>query len=390
MSDSPPAWAQGHDLAFLQEAARIFKEELGPFCHGAFGLPKENAIAQAMSDSELLWTREKCRKGEPLGACALAHRASSSRVHEGFDGRQARIMAADIHIRAIAGSESGKLRLLERLLTLEPAALWLEGHLENAPLREMMERLGFQLQLIKVAASSDLKGLWLRAKGRADAPRGAGPIAKADIPALSILQEDFISEEERAEMLQEAEAASWADHYSGYNKRHSWSAFALRGFDARDPSFIEKPAEMSKAWKVANPERLAAPCGDTIAAQLFPCAMRVAGRIPGHKQRVRLMRLAPEGGELTRHADITDPEAGTGPGKLCRLHIPLITSPDCHFRGWGLDGQMHEANFPERSLCYLDTRKPHAARNNGQRERIHLVVDAFASGALRAMIAAQA
>ena len=74
-------------------------------------------------------------------------------------------------------------------------------------------------------------------------------------------------------------------------------------------------------------------------------------------------------------------------GRVARLHIPIATNPACRFRGWGLDGQMIERHFPARALCYLDTRKPHAAINDGSIDRVHLVIDTFASGALRAMIA---
>jgi hypothetical protein len=98
------------------------------------------------------------------------------------------------------------------------------------------------------------------------------------------------------------------------------------------------------------------------------------------------MRLARGGGELTRHADITDPEAGTADGSVARLHIPLQTDERCVFRGWGLDGRENRAHFPERALCYLDTRKPHAVINEGERDRIHLVVDCHSGPELRAMI----
>lgn len=388
---SNPAWALGYPLDFLQEAAALFKAEFKPHCYGAFGMPKERDIANAMAGDWALWTRAKCQKGEPLEAFAICRRNRTSHRHEDFAGRWCRAYAGDIMVSAIAGSLEGKRRLLERLAELT-CALWVLGHVENGELAGLMREMGFRHQMTKIAASSDLRALWLLTKTKgAWAPRGIEPLGKADIPALAILQEEFISQEERVAILQEAEAAArWADHYSSYNKRRSWSAFALRGFDALDPGFIEKPAEMSKAWKAANPERLGAVCSDTVAAHRFPIAMGVAARIPGSKQRIRLMRLAPDGGELTRHADITDPEAGTGPGQLCRLHIPIITSPECRFQGWGLDGQAHEAHFPLGSLCYLDTRKPHAARNAGERERIHLVIDTFAGGQLRAMIASSA
>lgn len=99
------------------------------------------------------------------------------------------------------------------------------------------------------------------------------------------------------------------------------------------------------------------------------------------------MRLAPGGGELTRHADIIDPEAGTKDGRLVRLHIPIQTHPACMFRAWTLRGEEGARHFPESSICYIDTRKPHAVVNGGPVDRIHLVVDAYSSAELRARIA---
>lgn len=392
MTEAPPAWALGYPMPLLQEGARLFKAELGPHCHGAFGLPKEREIALAMDEHGAIWTLDKSRLEKPMEAIALFRVLKSASAHEDFAGRIAHPQAGDFIIRAIAGSSAGKRRLIASLSGIG-VPIWVEGHVENSELAEFMEMAGFYRVMVKVSASSDLKGLWLRASDSQLASRLPPKLHAADAPALAILRENFISAEEARGILDEAEAFAaglgrdaFADHYSGYNKRKSWSALALRGFDA-SPDFIEKPAEMSKAWKADHPEKLAAICSPTTAAPHFPLALEIASRIPGAKQRIRLMRLSPRGGELTRHADITDPQAGTGPGKVARLHIPLMTSPECRFRGWGLDGRHIERHFPARALCYLDTRKPHAARNDGGLERIHLVIDTFAGDDLRAMIA---
>jgi hypothetical protein len=79
-----------------------------------------------------------------------------------------------------------------------------------------------------------------------------------------VLQPDFAGAEERALMLAEIAAyAPWAQHYSSYNLRHSWTAFALRGYDAADAGFIIKPDDMSKRWQAENPARMAARCRAT-------------------------------------------------------------------------------------------------------------------------------
>lgn len=180
----------------------------------------------------------------------------------------------------------------------------------------------------------------------------------------------------------------WSQHYSDYNKRDSWSAFALRGFDAEDPSFIIKPEEMSKRWKKENPERLEASCCETIAARSFPETMKLVDRIPAKKERVRMMRLAPKIGELGRHADITDRNAGTSDGKIARLHIPIVTDERCKFRTWSETGKESVSQVPVGSLWYLDVRKPHSVVNPSPKERIHLVVDVVCNEEIRKMIEA--
>src|SRR5206468_2956227 len=101
--------------------------------------------------------------------------------------------------------------------------------------------------------------------------------------------------------------------------------------------------------------------------------------------RIRLMRLAPGGGELRRHADLTDPESGIADGRVARFHFPLTTNPDVVFTSWDARGRRHEANMAAGECWYLDTRKPHAAVNRGATERIHLVVDVEANPAVRAL-----
>ena len=113
----------------------------------------------------------------------------------------------------------------------------------------------------------------------------------------------------------------------------------------------------------------------------------IVGRLPGQPQRIRLMRLAQSGGELTRHADIVDPEAGTADGQTVRIHIPLISPPECKFTSWDEDGRRIAEHLAPGSLWYLDTRKPHAVQNPGNRDRIHIVVDLFANDDVRALIA---
>lgn len=191
---------------------------------------------------------------------------------------------------------------------------------------------------------------------------------------------------------QVAEAApEFTRHYSTYNAG-GWEAVALRGYAplgcVPSPADIVKPAEMPKPWKRSNPTSDEWVCADTpLRAALPAVEPLLAGLGMGCAfHRIRLMRLAPGGGELKRHADIVDPDAGVEDGKAARIHIPLLTNLDVKFRQWKLSGEQIEVHMAAGEAWYLDTRKPHTAKNAGQTDRIHLVVDVEGSQALRAEI----
>jgi hypothetical protein len=387
-TDEAPAWAKGYDLTFLREIAGVFKADMKQHTHGAFGLPKEQAAAEALSTNSLVWTKGG---GPDIRAVAIAKKLKRPSKHEDFCGRVATIRPGDLVVKAIAGEPEGMAKILHGLIErAEPAAVWIEGHVESKSIYDLVTAGGFTKVITKVSASSDIKGMWLKLRrGGWDGRCPAAELSAADEAGAVIIAPDFLKAVDQRAIMAEAEAAAlWAQHYSGYNKGKTWTAFALHGFDAGDPSFIIKPGEMSKKWKAENAGKLTAECGPTAIAEKFPAALAAEKRIPGQKERIRFMRLAPKKGELTRHADITDPMAGTRDGQLCRIHIPLVSDPVCQFHCWDLEGDERIIHFPERAICYLDTRKPHAVTNPAAIERVHLVVDTFSSPELRAMIEA--
>jgi len=387
-TDENPAWAKGFDLTFLREIAGIFKFDMKRHTHGAFGLPKEQAAADALESRSLVWTKDG---GPDIVAVAIAKKLKRPSKHEDFCGRIATIRAGDLAVKAIAGEPRAMVKILNGLIErADPAAIWVEGHVESEILCKLLAAEGFAKVITKISASSDIKGMWLKLRrGGWEGRVPATELSSANEAGAIVIKPNFLKVKEQKAIIAEAEAAAlWAQHYSGYNKGKTWTAFAIHGFDAADPSFIIKPAEMSKKWKAENAGKLQAECGATAIADKFPAALAAVQRIPGKKERIRFMRLAPKKGELTRHADITDPFVGTKDGQLCRIHIPLVSDPACQFHSWGLEGDERIIHFPERAICYLDTRKPHAVTNPAEIERIHLVVDTFSSQELRAMIGA--
>jgi len=176
----------------------------------------------------------------------------------------------------------------------------------------------------------------------------------------------------------------YTNHYSNYNKKKSWAALSLRGY-TDDPAFITKPVEMSKKWQLEHINENFK-MQDTELRASLPQVEELLKFLPGNLHRIRLMRLSPNGGELERHTDQVDPDIGVKNSKIMRFHFPLITNDDVIFTMWGVDGKPKSANMKVGECWYLDIRKPHTAINNGNTDRIHLVVDVEANDKVRGLI----
>jgi hypothetical protein len=229
---------------------------------------------------------------------------------------------------------------------------------------------------LKIRASSEMVSVW----SDSVEPHSLDPV---DVPTLSLLLGDIPVEDlRRALEEQVSEGIEWKDHYSSYNKRNTWTALVLRGYGGR-VDFVEKPEEMSKSWKKENPESLSWEIEDTPLRGSLPEVEEILERIPTTGfHRIRLMRLE-AGGELTRHADITDKDAGTRDGSLLRLHVPIQTNDGALFTTVDAHGREVRHHLGIGEMWSLDTRKPHAARNDGETDRIHLVVDCESTQDLR-------
>ena len=177
---------------------------------------------------------------------------------------------------------------------------------------------------------------------------------------------------------------SFTNHYSNYNKGTSWSAISLRGY-SDDWRFITKPAEMSKKWKKEN-EGVEFKLQDTMLRRHFPEVEDLLKYLPGKPHRIRFMNLSPGGGELERHTDQVDPDAGVQDGKLMRFHFPIVTNKDVIFNQWDWDAKLVEEHMKVGECWYIDVRKPHRAINGGTEMRTHLVVDIEANEKVRALI----
>lgn len=372
-----PDWQKGFPIAQLKELAEPFKIAHKALVFGAFGLTKERDIADALAHKRLIWT------GSPPQAVAIFSQLKRPFDQQDFTQRSYRLARDTVVVKSFAAtSVASGVKVLNALKERAPAQLVVEIFEEDKVARECVDQVGWFYGATKISAGSEIKGVY---SGAAVAP--ALPVE--ELASLEVLTPNYVSKDHHAMILKELAVADsmFAQHYSDYNKRKSWTSFALRGY-SDDPTFIIKPGEMSKAWKEDNAALLAEKPRATTIVKNFPATMKIVDGLQLKLDRVRFMRLRSKDGELSRHADITDREAGTRDGFITRLHIPIVTSEAVTFYSWNARGLRREISLPERALCYLDQRKPHAVKNTDPKlDRIHLVIDCFADENLRKKIA---
>ncbi len=365
-----PNWMLGYEMEELRPWAQLFAQHDKPFVQGAFTKVKENAVA--------VWLHNRALVGRHDGEAAAA-----AIWHCSDRWLKLRDFTGEVRLELPPGT-----KVVERLAWLPGKEAQMETVLldifrhkravlqiwqEHQPSRMLAERMGFAYSCSKIRASSEIVGVWTRGIGK---PRLQGAEELVSVCNLG-------GGLDVAELRELSHGMDYAQHYSSYNKRRSWTALALRGY-ADDPALIVKPSEMSRGWKREHPELMDAEPRNTVLWDRFAKALEPALEVTEATQfeRIRLMRLDP-GGELTRHADITDKNLGLADRKIARLHIPLETNDEVRFWSWGADGERAQAQMGEGELWYLDIRKPHAAMNGGDTIRTHLVVDAVCNWRLR-------
>lgn len=379
-------WQKGYELEELRKLAAPFKQTYKPFHFGAFGLPKERDVATALSLNRLVWTKGPA--GE-VTAVAIARRLLEEKQIKTLYGVSAVAGRGEIFVEDFAFLDRAAGRKVLDSLLAKSQGLWWRCNMEDSEHRELALSLCGQWAGTAVSAGSELKG-WFWIPGKIEPamtpPNLSFPVE--EVVGICCLQKEWADAKLLKELVAEIEAfgPKWGDHYSSYNKRHSWSAIALKGYDVADPSFIVKPDEMSRKWQEENAGLMSRTCEWTEAAKFLPKTLEAVARLPGgDRNRVRIMRLSKDG-ELSRHADVTNRQAGLRDGMLVRLHVPLQTNPEVKFRSWDALGLLREIHMSAGGLWYLDQRKPHACRNDGGHTRLHLVVDVAADPILRLMI----
>ena len=150
-----------------------------------------------------------------------------------------------------------------------------------------------------------------------------------------------------------------------YNKKGNWTAISIKGYSP-DPLNISKPS-------VLGAEEVMEQLQDTHLMSLLK-VQPILHKIPGEKDRVRLMRLE-KNSNITKHTDKVDSDIKNY--RLFRLHIPIITHPDIIVESWHDKNIVFRSNMEMGDCWFLDVSKAHAVKNKSDVDRVHLVVDVW-------------
>lgn len=144
----------------------------------------------------------------------------------------------------------------------------------------------------------------------------------------------------------------WIRHFNTQYYEGTWSVASLRSIGGHTKQIFPKH----------NAEE---PYADTEILARCEYVQEVLTKIECEKEAVRFMLLG-AGAKIREHRDYF---IGIEDGTI-RLHIPVITNEKVEFY---LDNEL--VNMREGELWYLDFYQKHRVENNGEKDRIHLVID---------------
>ena len=165
--------------------------------------------------------------------------------------------------------------------------------------------------------------------------------------------------------LATVEGMTWVDHFVRQNYEGQWDVLPLRHVAGATHPIMQatSPPDATEFVDAAVLDRT--PAFRAVLAA-FECPVKVA----------RLMRLTP-GSQIKEHADY-DLAADWG---KARIHVPVTTNPGVTF----LLNREPVTMVPGEAW-YLRLADPHAVTNEGDSDRIHIVIDCDVNDWLLGMI----
>ena len=353
-------WQKGIELDTLLEWTNKF-EEYNKYCFSPFAKAKKNGMATSLDENKLFQT------GNVVFEMRTAKTSSEIKMF-GAGPVIAKIEKGEKVITKLSLLEKGTKDNLVNVLKTIQAPVWCHIFEENNTHKESVLEAGFRKVGTKYSTFSDIVGVYYKG-GRKFIPIVETENINMCKTSLSF-DHNIIDElvEELINMNLE-----YTNHNSNYNKKKSWQALSLMGFE-KDSTYVDKKADLKEDRPIVKTDLY-----DKLESKID----HFLNQLPGEFDRVRFMTLKPGGGELARHTDQTDPTWGTTDGKMLRFHMPLKTNDKVVFTSWNNDGKENKYNMGKGECWFLDTRRPHTAINGGDDIRIHLVADVWANDEVR-------
>lgn len=374
-----------------KEIKKFMKRALRKFDNGSpFSAMREDEITKKLVDEQLFEHRK------PTVGIATARELDRRLTMRDFAQRQYTFAPGTIYISDFVFDESATesdFEIVFERIAHKFLNHWIsvEFYAEDTRLVNFFQKKAFEKVLTKVSAFAEIKVVYSNCFAPTQSLWNQVKESPEEEATLLTVHEQFFKPTDITTSLAELHVAlqasglEFAPHYSIYNKDQAWSGLSIRGYDFDDPRFIEKPTEMSKKWKKENPHLLERECQETrLAHPFFYTLAFLKARLSSKLERVRVLRLSK--GNIYRHCDIQDKDAGLADGKIARFHVPLITNEGVTFHSWDSDGNQLKMKMRVGDLCYLDHRKPHAVSNERDEDRFHLVVDIYSDERVREMI----
>jgi hypothetical protein len=162
--------------------------------------------------------------------------------------------------------------------------------------------------------------------------------------------------------LQKIGSDEWIPHFNPQYYEGLWSGVALRSVNGTASQLFADPSK-SKSY------------ADTPVLDRCRYFKEVLGAFKCPLETVRLLKLD-SGSRIREHTDF---DLGHRYG-VVRVHLPVQTNPAIEFF---LDGERVLMN--EGESWYLDLSLPHRVENNGETDRIHLVIDCVVNEWVKAL-----
>ena len=361
------AWQKGYELDTLIEWTNKF-ESYNKHCHSPFMQAKKNGMATAL-EKGLLY-----EEGHVVYEMRTAKTTSKIKMF-GAGPEIAEVHKGEKVISKIASTfdpeDTTPIRTMTDTLRKIEAPVGAHIFEEDLVVKTAVKAAGFKKIGTKVSTFSDIVGVYYKG-GRKFIP--VPETENINIVKTRLEFDHNIIDEMTSQLINMN--LEYTNHNSNYNRKQSWKALSLLGFE-EDSTYVDKKAGKEEDRPIVQTD---------LYKKLEHFVKHFLDKIPGRFDRVRFMTLKPGGGELARHTDQTDPTWGTTDEKMVRFHIPLKTNDKVIFTSWNNNGNKCVHNMKKGECWFLDTRRPHTAINGGDDIRIHLVADVWANDDIRRLL----